>query len=420
MLRYFRDLGYDSDLLLFSNDGHGNSDHFRPECDTWDIKKWSAHILQTSISDDPASMFGFPMAYFLSARSIIRSMLDRNQPAYFPVTRNKIKSTYSGYTHIVASGTSPAILQRSGITLSIFFPYSAGIEWLGDPVFVQKKKSKNPLTRIIVNKVIEKQSKAIQQATSVIYADKSLTEEAFKKINVAPISLMCPMVYNREILPDKLEDELINRLYQRILQSDFSALSHTRHKWVQPAGISVAEWKTQDKNNDWSILGFAELLRQGIVKKPLLILFEYGEDAHHSKKLCEELNISEYVIWMPKLDRKTIMWIISKVDVGIGEFYELPNMLFGGTGYEVLASGKPLIQGFNFSEEEFSDMYKISYPPLLAVTKPEDVIRHLITIAHSPEIKLKIGSDSRKWFDRYCGIELAKQWLAILTKHEKM
>ena len=47
LMRYFRDLGFDAYLLLYSNDGKGNSKHFRPESDSWEIKKWNKYIIKT-------------------------------------------------------------------------------------------------------------------------------------------------------------------------------------------------------------------------------------------------------------------------------------------------------------------------------------------------------------------------------------
>ena len=38
LMRYFRILGADAHLLLYSNDGKGELSHFKPECDTWDIE----------------------------------------------------------------------------------------------------------------------------------------------------------------------------------------------------------------------------------------------------------------------------------------------------------------------------------------------------------------------------------------------
>ena len=416
LLRYFRDLGCDADLLLFSTDGMGYSGHFKPECDTWQIEKWTPYIHKNSIADDPISIFNFPTSYMLWARSVLRSIINRNQYVYHPVTEKKIFRLYSSYTHLIGSGLTPSLLYRAGLRLSIFFPYALGVEWLGDPVFLKKTKSANPITRFVARRVITQQTEAVKRAESIIYADRSLTEETLTRIGVKGISLFCPMVYNREVFPEVIDSPEVRNVIDRIDASDFSVLSHARHLWFRPDEISEPEWKGQDKNNDWLIRGFSKFVEKRIVDSPLLILFEYGEDLDHSKRLCQELNISEYVYWMPKIDRKHILYILSKVNVGVGEFTELPKILFGGTGYEVLASGKPLLQAFNFSTEEFIETFDAPPPPVLTVRRSDDILNHLVEMAKFPEKQISVGNKSREWFDQHCGIGLAKKWVEILKK----
>ena len=91
-----------------------------------------------------------------------------------------------------------------------------------------------------------------------------------------------------------------------------------------------------------------------------MILFEYGEDSMSSKNLCSELGLADRVRWLPNTPRKEILKIIEKCSVGLGEFY-LQDVMWGGTGWEVLSKGKPLIQGFKKSKKQFIDSY--GYPP---------------------------------------------------------
>ena len=63
LLRYLRDHGVETDLLLYSNDGKGSLSHFVPENDTWSIKKYKKYIHQTNIPNDVIvaldGLFGF-------------------------------------------------------------------------------------------------------------------------------------------------------------------------------------------------------------------------------------------------------------------------------------------------------------------------------------------------------------------------
>ena len=49
ILRYFHDLGYDANLVLFKDDQAGTSDHFSIKADTWYFKKWNKHIIKLPI-----------------------------------------------------------------------------------------------------------------------------------------------------------------------------------------------------------------------------------------------------------------------------------------------------------------------------------------------------------------------------------
>ena len=47
LLRHFYDLGYDSKLLLYSNDGVDDHSHFSWTNDTWNTKKWAPRVYRT-------------------------------------------------------------------------------------------------------------------------------------------------------------------------------------------------------------------------------------------------------------------------------------------------------------------------------------------------------------------------------------
>ena len=63
IMRYFRDLGADAHLLIYSNDGVGSLSHFTPESDTFNIEKWQAFIHKTDIENGPSSVL-FRMAWW--------------------------------------------------------------------------------------------------------------------------------------------------------------------------------------------------------------------------------------------------------------------------------------------------------------------------------------------------------------------
>ncbi len=120
--------------------------------------------------------------------------------------------------------------------------------------------------------------------------------------------------------------------------------------------------------------------------KLLLLLIEYGPDVSETKELIARLKLSGNVVWLPKLDRRDIMLLLNRVSVGVGEFIDLPKTLWGGTGWEVLAAGKPLLQGFQYADHEFEDLYGYPPPRMLKVKTRHDVERHLVHMVENPQL----------------------------------
>ena len=129
----------------------------------------------------------------------------------------------------------------------------------------------------------------------------------------------------------------------------------------------------RNKHNNWLIESFAVVKTKFINKKLLLILFEYGKDVESSKKLCKKLNIEDSVHWFPTMERKDILCLINKVDVVASEFYTGEGIMWGGTGWETLIMGKPLIIGFNFKKKYFEKLFGFPPPPIFPVKKRNDI-----------------------------------------------
>ena len=135
--------------------------------------------------------------------------------------------------------------------------------------------------------------------------------------------------------------------------------------------------------------------------------------------LAEELGIARFIIWLPLMFRKEIMWLLDKVDVGVGEFYDCHGMIWGGTGWEVMAAGRPLVQGFNFEEGEFASTFGYEEPPFLKVRDQQDVLRHLTCLLDDSAYAEQVGLDCRKWFNTHNGTALAMKWLAALPENQR-
>lgn len=414
LMRYFRDLGADAHLLLYANDGQGSLSHFKPDCDSWDIGRWQPYIHQTAVPNAPVAALGFPYSWAMGLRSMIRSWFWLNDVNVLPVSKNQIRSDYAGYDRLIGSGISPATLNRAGIDLDIFFPYSSGVEFFRTGEFLVHFSGRLGINRFIFTRVAKRQKAGIQAARNVLNAEMGITQDVLLDLGLTPLKLAIPMVYEQGLLPEAPPNKVLCDAWDAIANSDFTLLNQSRLMWCNPGHYSPEAWIKENKNNDWLLHAFAALLKARPDLKSKLLVVEYGPDVASTRLLAAELEIDSYIHWLPKMNRRELMWLLSRVSIGVGEFYNVPRMIWGGTGWEALASAKPLLQGFNFDEGEFDQIYGYPPPPMLPVRNQNDIVQHLIDMADHPEKREEIGRGAKEWFNRHNGIDLAKKWLDIL------
>ena len=420
LMRYFRILGADAHLLLYSNDGKGELSHFKPECDTWDIKKWRPYIHQTNIPNIPFAGICFPLSWLVAFRSIVLKLLGFQNEWNLPVSNREIKKCYIGYDKYIGSGITPATFARTSLILDIFYPYSIGVEFYSNPEFLRKLSKKTFLRNWLTGSVRKWQSKGIIEARHILTFECGNTFDVLNNLPVFPLKLSVPMVFNQENTPNFNANIKIKDILKLINKSKFVVMHHGRLLWKNSNAVSKKNWKNISKNNNWLIESFSKFVINRKDLYPLLLLIEYGPDVNSTKNLVNELGLNEYVVWLPIMDRRELMCIIPHISVGVGEFYEIPKMTWGGTGWEVLASGKPLLQGFNFEPGEFEENYGYPPPPMLPVRNQEDILGHLIEMADHPDKREVIGQGAKAWFDEYNGIGLAKKWLELLRKDDSV
>jgi hypothetical protein len=329
------------------------------------------------------------------------------------VSKNKIVKTLRDYDRLVACGIAPAILLRCDRNLDIFYPYATGVEFLGTGEFLVRFKCGFSLKSLIFMYVLKRQAIGIKAAKFVLNSELSLTEDVLKSIGVESKNLMMPMLYDGELMPEDPPTQVLQDVWSAIKPFDFTLLHTGRLMWVNPGNYSSDAWRNENKNNDLLIYAFADFTKIKPERKSILMIIEYGPDVARTKHLVDQLGIKEYVFWLPQMDRREIFWLISRVSICVGEFYDIPKMIWGGTGWEALAGGKPLLQGFNFCEGEFERQYGYPPPPILAVKTREDIVGHLISMSDHPLKRDEIGLKAKEWFSRYNGINLARKWLDL-------
>jgi len=416
LMRYFRDLGEDAHLLLYTNDGQGTLNHFKPESDTWEIEKWLPYIHQTEIPNAPVAALDFPLSWLMGYRSVIRAKIGLQDTFVRPVSKGQICHAYKGYDCLIASGITPATLMRTNMKLDIFYPYANNVEFLNAGEFVRRLSVAKKLTKRVLKWIQIKQKEGIRQASKTLNFEQGMTQNTLKNIGVNPIILAIPMVYSGNKLPYEPPNDRLTNAYRMISTSSISILHHARLLWKNNGKFSDEDWRFESKNSDWFIRAFSKFISLRPNAHPRLFIAEYGPDVEATKELVSELAITDYVTWLPKMQRRELMWLLSRVSIVVGEFYDVPKMTWGGTGWEALASGKPLLQGFNFKDGEFEEIFGYPSPPMLSVRREKDILKHLLEITDHPEKIEEIGKGAREWFNHYNGIGLAKQWLNLLIK----
>lgn len=398
IMRYFRDLGFNAYLLPYSTDGNGNLSHFSPEADTWDIDRWKPFIRPLGIPN--------------SSRGIMQASLSNVWPSQLK------KDLLLNYDFFIGTGAAPAMFEAMNLKLDIFYPYGVGIEFYGDFEFL--KGAKLSLLRSLVYGYIRRlQSKGIRKTRHCINPEMSITKDSFEEIGRSFLRLSVPVVYNREKNTQALLHPRISSVIKQLQSYDLSIFSCSRLRWDKSTLISLMgeNWKSASKNNDWLFIGLAQFIHENPEARPVLVCVEYGPDIEATKKLIDDLGISQNIIWLPILQRKEIMSLLQACDIGVGEFRSDPGVIWGGTGWEVLSCGKPLLQSFNFSDASFESEFGYPPPFMLDVKSCQDVTTHLSTLYNDVDRFDVIHNKVSEWFERYNGIGLAKQWLDLLEKN---
>jgi glycosyltransferase involved in cell wall biosynthesis len=415
ILRYFRDLGVDANLLLYSNDGQGVLDHFAPGADTWEIARWAPFIHQTNIPNSVIVAQDFPYANIIAIRSKLRRLAGLQPCAQRVVTPAEISQTYAGYDRLVASGSTPAALARVGRWLDVFYPYGIGVEFLASSDF-SRKLERSIFRKKVYNKMRELQLKGLYGVGTIINTDPAVTGEVLERYGLPSLSQSIPMVYNREKIPEDPQTLKLREIHSVICSSNFTILHHARLMWTRKRSDPRHKIDVESKNSHWLINAFAELCRLRPSVRSRLLIVEYGPDITETKQLVEQLGISGRVTWLPKMSRKELVWILKRVSVGVGEFYSARSLIWGGTGWEALAYGKPLLQAFRFVKGEFERFYGCPPPPMLAVESESDILKQLLFACDYPKAVEELGFGGEKWFNSYNGINLAKKWLNIIIE----
>lgn len=385
--RHLRDLGYDAHLFY-----RVAMDHFIPEADCWgeDHKEYCHQV----------------------------NWLDKG---ICLSDEQQIREELKGFDFFIGQGDEAAAAHRSGIDMDVYYPYGSDVykyaqlqqEFLFRHKVIQYLRSKDyGKTR----RMLEKGTPSKSMRGVIVNAKHILVDHTNEDFEAQLRSLNCkghieyvPMPF---IYPKAYEHRPVEALsaWHATIESakqkyDMLLLYHGRQEWKSKCN------EFTPKNTHHLILGFADVIKQNR-GNVCLIMLEYGYDVQHSKQLIAELGIAENVIWLPKMTRKEIMCLISKVDVCSGEFGR--SYLTFGTIVEAMLMGKPVIHYRDDSlyENAHSELY-----PLLNAREPREITEAISYAITNAGVIKTMGKEASDWINEFF-IKQPLERLAILIENK--
>lgn len=386
--RYLLDLGIQAKLIVFADE----PSHFRPVEDTFYIEKYENDILYLSL--------GTPHTLNLNGLKSLFKFIKEFKPDL-----------------TIGSHYAPFYLKLIGSKCNIFIPYGSDLYELPfSRTFIQTSFFKKVVLTVINNCFIAPfQKRAIQMSDAVIIIDNIITyRQALGKLSVKHFRLGSPIVYNFQCLEDNVEDypDDISILLRNVSAQTFVVFSQSRQYWTQSVDGATFE---DIKANDRLIHAFANFALDKT--DVILILFKYGPDVVASQQLVAELGIEESVIWMPKMSRKYILRLLNEfASLGADQF---TAGYFGGTGYEIMSQGIPLLVNLNIPVAEYETLIGSPYPPILNAQSSSDILEHLEYYYMNREELKALRLITKSYFDKYLGKGLVNKHIALFQSLPK-
>jgi hypothetical protein len=368
--RVLIDNGYDV-TLFFLNE----YDHFHPESDSWNKIINLKYVKLNWEKDD-----------------IIK------------LNSNKINEILGGYDFYIGVEWAPAILYKAGIRLDLF--YVMGTDLSNYP-FYKSKKIFAPVWQLKYILLAKQQYYGIKYA-SFISMNKSsdFLENCLDIVKPSGKRILgIPYLYLNQYDDAYLSKSDYKKQFDLIrTQFDFLIFHHIRHEWVTSKGT------IHDKGNDILFKSVQKLINNYPEKKIGIITIEYGTDIENSKTLCKDLCIEKNVIWMPKMEKKHLLYGLKISDVFVGQ---LIDKFSGYTSlFEALAMKKAVIHNG-------IELDKSLYPMLIA-NNEISLLSQLEKCINKEIDLIEMGLKSYDWI-KYNGFELPVSQVlnAIETKSKK-
>lgn len=371
--RYLRDMGYDAQLFF-----RPTVDHFSPKTDTFELG---------------FQEFCHEVNWF--------------ETNFLKVNSHDVLTQLIDFDFYIGQGDEAAVASKAGIKFDIYYPYGSDFykyAWLPQTYSLKQKlyltlfkgltwkqASKGTMASYIRKAIVEAKYVWLDH-TNEEYEGKLLKLSLTGKFDNFPMPFINFDQYaNKNKNWDvhwKSEIDLIRS------EHEFLVLYHGRQEWKISKSYKNNDFST--KNTHHLIIGYSLFVKANPQIQTKLIMLEYGGDEKNSKALIKELSIVEKVVWLPKMYRKDLMYLIKNVDLCSGEFGR--SYLTFGTVIEAMVMGKPVI---NYRDDSlYKNRYSNLYPCYIA-REPNEISQAIEKAYHNQAERKQMGDDAQQWVQHY-------------------
>lgn len=409
LLRYLRDEGADVYLFPFFNDGKGSLKHFSPESEIFKSDTVFRYIKDTQVCNWPHQLLPSPFGQiYLFIYSVLKKFRKKSILLSY-ARRSDIRKLFQKFDLIITSGYGPAILSKAGLSNYIFFPYCIGIEGIAREFAPRWARL---IARISFECARPTQINALRIAKKVYIIDYLSMENA-KKYNIKYKFMLIPLVYSVVSSPEEsfVAKQIVDKLTKN---SDIKIFAFSRIIYTEK---SIKNYSDFSKNNDWILSSLRKVIDRSIKKPKLkLVMVEYGPDIEEFKSAISQYGLTDYFSWTSIKSKREILSMIPHFDVCFGELISDTKTVFGSTGWEIMACGKPVVNSFNFELYEFEKFFGIPEMPFIKVKTKEDLELFFESLI-AGELDLdSIGRSAKQWFETHFSRHLARKWVDELRQ----
>ena len=366
--RYFKDLKFDVELLIFKN-----------EPKIFNLK-----------NDEPNKI----------NKIKIKMLSWGDRFDLIKTSKIKIYNDLKKYDILIGCGLSPAFCYKAGLSLDIFVPYGADIYYftkfnltyprnifsLFYTSYYQKKGLKKckiwhmPLTNHLYERIYEKYKGQAQRWYN-------------------GIPYVYDKAYNEKTFSNKPKKNL-NKFFKQRRNNKIILFSPSRLVWGRNKN------DPNDKGTNILLKGFKIFKKKNPNFSISLILMNYGPDLVKTKKLIDRLNLKKDVVLIERQPRTNILYMMRFSDIICCQFKH--SWFSYGVIFEALAMSKTIM---TFRDDSlYKKKYKILYP-ILNTNKSEEIDEQLTKFIKYKKKYQKIGKIGRKWYIENCVNQTLKKYI---------